>query len=390
MKLVSRLQVCLWTLVGAVLIALPAASQQKPKQPKPRQLDAGVQLERDPATSELRMHSAGASSPPREATGGVHAIRVKVNLVEVGANVIRADGDPARGLTGDDFRLFEDHAEQKITYFDASTRPTHIALVIDASPSVLRESEDMKHSASMLVEALAPQDEVAVAEFSAHTYLLLPFSSDRAAPEQAIASVDVRKLFPDTGGSNIYEAVYLVASELFRDRTGRKAIIVLTDGQDSGLGLSWDPASMQPRPGAQYNRLTFEDVARKLAAEGVELYVISTQNRPRAMTAEWLASHQDETLITPHARELGMPHYTLFLAEMVRRAGGQIYFLRELGTLGEAYRRIAESLRTQYTLGYYPSAGAGQPGWHSLNVELKNSPGARVIHRVSYYVPAGS
>jgi VWFA-related protein len=184
--------------------------------------------------------------------------------------------------------------------------------------------------------------------------------------------------------------VYLVASELFRDRTGRKAIILLTDGQDSGLGLSWDPASMQPRPGAQNNRLTFEDVARKLAAEGVELYVISTQNRPRGMTTEWLAEHQDETLITPNAREFDMPHYTLFLAEMVRRAGGQIYFLRELGTLGEAYRRIAESLSTQYTLGYYPSAGAGRPGWHSLRVELKNNPGARVIHRVSYYVPVGS
>ncbi len=390
MKRVSWLQACLWTLAGAALMAWPATSQQKPKLPKPRELDAGVRFDRDATTSELKLHSAGAPAPPREAREGLHAIRVKVSLVEVGANVIRADGDPARGLIGDDFRLFEDHAEQKITYFDASTRAAHIALVIDASPSVLRESEDMKQSARMLVEALSPQDEVAVAEFSAHTYLLLPFSSDRAAPEQAIASVDVRKLFPDTGGSNIYEAVYLVASELFRDRTGRKAIILLTDGQDSGLGLSWDPASMQPRLGAQSNRLTFEDVARKLAAEGVELYVISTQNRPRGMTAEWLAGHQDETLITPNARELGMPHYTLFLTEMVRRAGGQIYFLRELGTLGEAYRRIAESLRAQYTLGYYPSVGAGQRGWHSLHVELKNVSGARVLHRVSYYVPAGS
>ena len=389
MKRISWWLASLTTLAAAAVVAWPMASQQKVKLPKPRQLDSGVRFERDSATSELKLYGADAPAPPAESGGG-HAIRVRVNLVEVGANVIRTDGDPARGLTGDDFRLYEDRTEQKIAYFDASTQPAHVALVLDASPSVLRESEEMKQSARMLVEALSPQDEVAVAEFSAHTYLLLPFSSNRAAPEQAVASVDVRKLFPDTGGSNIYEAVYLIASGLFRDRTGRKAIILLTDGQDSGLGLSWDPASMKPRPGAQSNRLTFEDVARKLAAEGVELYVISTQNRPRGMTAEWLAAHQDEALITPNARELGMPHYTLFLAEMVRRAGGQIYFLRELGTLGEAYRRIAESLSTQYTLGYYPSAGAGRQGWHSLRVQLKNSPGARVIHRVSYYVPAGS
>lgn len=390
MKSVSWLHVCPWLLAGAALMISPAASQQKPKLPKPRQLDAGVRLERDPATSELKLRSAAAFAPPTEAAGGLHAIRVRVNLVEVGANVILANGDPARGLTGSDFRLFEDGAEQKIDYFDASTQPAHLALVIDVSPSVLRESEDMKQSARMLVEALSPQDEIAVAEFSAHTYLLLPFSRDRAELERAISSVDVRKLFPDTGGSNIYEAVYLVASELFRDRTGRKAVILLTDGQDSGLGLSWDLASMQPRPGAQRNRLAFEDVARTLTAKGVELYAISTQNRPRALTAEWLAAHQDEALITPQARELGMPHYTLFLAEMVRRAGGQIYFLRELGTLGETYRRIAESLSTQYTLGYYPTAGAGRPGWHSLRIELKGHSGARVIHRISYYVPAGS
>jgi VWFA-related protein len=380
-----------WTLAGVALVAWSAASQQKPpKLPKPRQLDSDVRFERDAATGELKQGGTRAFASRPEEAGTAHAIRVKVNLVEVGVNVIRADGDPARGLIGDDFRLFEDQAEQKVAFFDASTLPAHVAIVIDASPSVLRESEDMKQSARMLVEALSRQDEVAVAEFSAHTYLLLPFSSDRTAPERAISEVDVRKLFPDTGGSNIYEAVYLVASELFRDRMGRKAIILLTDGQDSGLGLSWDPSSMRPHPGAQNNRLTFEDVARKLAAEGVELYVISTQNRPKGMTPEWLAAHQDTTLITPNVRDLGMPNYTLFLAEMVRRAGGQIYFLRELGTLGEAYRRIAESLTTQYTLGYYPSKGAGQPGWHSLHVELKNSPGARITHRVSYYSPAGS
>ena len=86
---------------------------------------------------------------------------------------------------------------------------------------------------------------------------------------------------------------------------------------------------MQPRPGAA-SPLAFDDVARELAAEGIELYVISTENRPRAMTDAWLADHQREPLITPEARELGMPQYTLYLAEMVRQVGGRLYFLREL------------------------------------------------------------
>ena len=61
-----------------------------------------------------------------------------------------------------------------------------------------------------------------------------------------------------------------------------------------------------------------------------------------------------------------MPHYTLYLAELARRVGGQLYFLRETGNLSEIYRRIALAISAQYTLGYYPSAGTARPGWRSL------------------------
>jgi hypothetical protein len=87
-----------------------------------------------------------------------------------------------------------------------------------------------------------------------------------------------------------------------------------------------------------------------------------------------------------------MPHYTLYLAELARRVGGQLYFLREIGNLSEIYRRIALSISAQYTLGYYPSAGTTRPGWRSLRVELasgaKVPPGSRLTHRGSYYISA--
>jgi len=127
-------------------------------------------------------------------------------------------------------------------------------------------------------------------------------------------------------------------------------------------------------------------------------------------------------LVTPAARELGIPHYTLYLAELVRRAGGQVFFFREIGTLRDIYRQITETLIAQYTLGYYPAAALAKPGWRSLRVELRgdysapyaassvtgrDEPGAtrdavgaplwqseggvaniRIIHRIAYYVPA--
>ncbi len=332
-------------------------------------------------------NSNGAAAPP-----GPHAMQVVTQMVPVTCVVSTADGSAVPGLRREDFRIFDDDAEQPIAYFDASAQPASVALVIDASPSVLRDSDEMKRAADALVDALAPLDQAAVVDFAAHTYLQLGFSDVPELTRRAVARIDVRALLADTGGSNIYEAVYLTARQLFPGRTGRKAIVLLTDGQDSGLGLTLDPDSESPQPGRPANRLTFDDVVRLLAAQDIQLFAVSTENRPKIMTASWLDAHARATLVTPAARRLGIPPYTLYLAELVRRAGGQLYFLNETATAADTFRQIAEKIRAEYTLGFYPERGAtgasAQLGWHSLRVEVVDQPGARVSNRAAYYVPA--
>jgi Ca-activated chloride channel homolog len=263
-------------------------------------------------------------------------------------------------------------------------------VLLDASPSIYREFREMREAAQSISRSLAPEDEVAVVAFAGESHLLLPFSRDRELLAAAFASPDLARV-ADSSQSFIYQALYLTAQKLFRGRDGRKAIVLLTDGQDSGLGLTWNTGSMQPRSGVA-SPLAFEDVARKLAAEGIELHIISTEARPHGMTDAWLATHRSEVLVTPQAREQGMPQYTLYLAEMVRQVGGGFYFLRELGSLADVYHRIAIALGAEYTLGYYPAAGTAKAGWRSLRVELRPSapvpPQSTVLHRAAYYVPA--
>src|SRR5579859_441907 len=236
-----RARAALISLLGiSLFLATSAFAQKKEKLPRPVQMDAGVQSTRNPATGELVFHRAAGDAALDDPPDARAAIRVRVNLVEVGCNVFAADGTAVRGLAQPDFRIFEDGVEQPIAHFDASAEGASIALVLDASPSVLPDSDTMKFAAQQLIANLSPVDEVAVVDFSEHTYLLLHFSRDRKLLEKAAAGVDVRKLFSDTGGSNIYRSVYLAANELFPGRTGRKAIVLLTDGQDSGLGLSLD------------------------------------------------------------------------------------------------------------------------------------------------------
>ena len=385
--------VSLFVLGAAPLLLLAQTPQHKPRPPHPVQLDANVTFKRDAASGELHIVEPGTTPSEAKEKGAARAFRVRVNLVPVNCNVFAPDGKSVTGLARGDFRIFEGGVEQRIAYFDAGNEPASVAAVIDASPSVLPEAEAMLQATKGLAEILAPRDEVSIVEFSAHSYVLLPFSHDRDLLENAIARVDVKALFGDTGGSNIYETVYLVAEKLFGGRTGRKAILLFTDGEDSGLGLSLDRSTAAALNEATPT-LALDDVTRALAIDGIEVFAVSTQNRPRVMTDKWLTAHQDSTFLTEATREKGIPAYTLFLAELIRRAGGGLYFLRETQSGRDAFARIASNIRTEYTLGFYPSGeGAARTGWHSLRVEVTNPDAAetlRVANRSAYYVTAAA
>lgn len=375
------------------VLSPPCAAQDKNSSRHPRQLDKGIIWQRDPNTGELRVVSRGDSATSANSGDtNPHALRARTDMVRVTCTVSTNDGAAVPGLRREDFRVLDDGVERPIAYFDAAAQPASVALVIDASPSVLRDSEEMKQAADALIGALAPLDQAAVVDFSAHTYLQLGFSDVREQIRQAVARVDVRELLGDTGGSNIYEAVYLAAHELFAGRTGRKAILLLTDGQDSGLGLTLNPSSEGPGPGRPANQLTFDDVTRLLAEQDIQVFAVSTENRPKIMTPDWLAAHANATLVSPKARVEGIPAYTLYLAELVRHAGGQLYFLRETETMADTFRKIAEKIRAEYTIGFYPGAIATDAGpvvgWHSLDLSINNQPATRVAHRAAYYVPS--
>jgi len=343
-------------------------------------------FQRDSVSGELR--AAAKGSPPATLNG---AIRSRVTLVQVPCTVSAPDETQVRGLVENNFRLYEDGAAQEIAAFDASSTPASVAVIIDASPSIFHQLAEMRGAAHALAGNLSASDEIAVVSFSSAAHLLLPFSTNRALLDRAIESQYLAQV-ENSSESRIYESVFLTARELFQGRSGRKAIVLLTDGQDSGLGLTWDARSALAGTGAGAERLAFEDVARELGADGIALFIVSTENRPRGMTPEWLQAHQNEMLVTAEARKEKMPNYTLYLAELARRAGGQLYFLREIGNLSEIYRRIALAIGAQYTLGFYPSAGTARPGWRSLRVELaegaKTPPGSKLTYRGSYYVSA--
>jgi len=373
-----------------MLVGPLVAAAQKPKLPRPRILEHEIPFSRDSSTGELQAYPSGESKAASLIAAPV--IRSRVALVEIQCTVTAPDGTRVRGLTQDDFRVWDDGVEQRVASFDAATTPASIALVIDASPSIYRELGSMRSVAQSLANSLESEDQAAVVAFAGETHLLLPFSRDRNLLQAALTSPKLAQV-TNSSQSFIYQAVYLSAVRLFSGRTGRKAMVLLTDGQDSELGLTWNPASMLPSAGAN-SPLAFEDVARGIAASGIELYVISTELRPKAMSDDWLSAHKEQTLVTAVARSSGAPLYTLYLAELTRQVSGELYFLREVGNLAKIYRSIALKLEAEYTLGYYPAAGVAKPGWRKLRLELRQDaqapPNSQMTYRTTYYVPASS
>jgi Ca-activated chloride channel family protein len=367
---------------------LPVEAQSRPKLPKPQRMDTDVSLKRDASSGELT-YRRGQALPQKQANESADSLvlRTSVRLVEVNCNVISTDGADLKGLRREDFRIYQDDVEQQVEHFDASSEAASLTLVFDASPSVTRDLEEMKHAARTLAANLAPADEVAVIAVERDSILLLPFSKDRALLEEAIGKIQIVRDIEKRSESNVYRAVYLAAKQLFPGRTGRKAIVLLTDGQDSGLRLDWYSRRLPFPPGEAPSRLFFEDVARALSAGGIEAYAVSTEPRPKAMTPEWLQRNRSRILIREETRKAGIPHYTAYLAELVRVAGGRLFFLRESDTLSAVYQRIAENLRTQYTLGFY--AGRADGKWHTLRVEVAGRREARVRHRVAYFAGPG-
>ena len=137
--------------------------------------------------------------------------------MEVQCTVTAPDGTRVRGLTRDDFQLWEDGDEQQIASFDAATTPASIVLVIDASPSIYRELGDMRGIAQSLTKSLQPEDEVAAVAFADKTHLLMPFSRDRNLLNKALTSPELAEV-ANSSESFIYQATYLSAVRLLSGR----------------------------------------------------------------------------------------------------------------------------------------------------------------------------
>jgi Ca-activated chloride channel family protein len=255
-----------------------------------------------------------------------------VNLVEVYVTVTDAKGEPVQNLTREDFEVLEDGDPQETTAFAAGEFPLAVAVGLDRSFSMAGAPLAIaKSAAERFLQELRPEDQAMLIGIGGEAEIVAPLSRDRSAQKAALAKLDA------WGTTPLHDAI-IAAIDHIQPAAGRRALILLSDGND------------------RYSRAT--------AAE--------TLDRAR----------RGDVLVYPVA--MGETRPALF-AELAVVTGGRSFHLRKPDQLEDTFRTIARELRYQYLLGYTPkkSLEGADEEWRSIQVKV-NRPGVRVRARDGY------
>src|SRR5438128_9636534 len=245
------------------------------------------------------------------------SLKVDVDLVMVNVAVTDSDNRPVTDLKAENFQIFEDKVEQQIRYFSMEAAPMTLGIVFDISHSMQKKLDFAKDAAMKFLETGMPDDEYFLVEFSTRARLAEGFTSDIKRLRDRLS------LTPAEGATALYDAVYLGLSKVKAGRHPKKALLLITDGEDNH---------------SRYSRGDIREVVRESAAQ---IYVIDLG---RALVGD--------------------------LAEMT---GGHSYH-GSVDQLQDICEKIALDLKSQYVLGY-ESSNTSKDG-KSRKIRLRVTPTA--------------
>lgn len=291
-------------------------------------------------------------------------LKVQTNLVNVFVTARDKKNAVLTDLKQEDFKIFEDGAEQKVAYFSKDMNlPITLAILIDTSGSMQNILGAEQDAASRFVHTvMRKKDEALVISFDFDVNLLADFTEDPEVLERGIHRAQISAVSsggvvtPGTvpqgnaGGTNLYDAVYLACHDELAAEAGRKAVVVLSDAEDTGSKLSLkDSIEAAQRSDAVIHFLRLSD--------------------------------------EPFYFRMGMSYSGSSVArQMADETGGREVEIRSEKNLESAFSIISEELRSQYVLGYYPTNTKHDGTFRKIKVDVTR-PDTKILARKGYYAP---
>jgi VWFA-related protein len=315
-----------------------------------------------PAPSELHDQSQTGQQPqPPESS---QTLKVQTSLVNVFVTVRDKKNGIVSSLNQPDFKIYEDGVEQKVAFFSKEMNlPITLAILIDTSGSMQNILGAEQDAASRFVKTvMRKKDEALVISFDFDVNLLADFTEDPEMLNRAIHRAEISAVSsggvvtPGTvpqgsnGGTDLYDAVYLACHDELASEAGRKAVILLTDAEDTGSKLSLNEA--------------IESAQRSDAV----IHVLRLADEPFYFG-------------------MGMGYSGSSVArKMADETGGREIEVRNEKNLENAFDLISEELRSQYVLGYYPANIKRDGAFRKVKVEVTR-PDSKILARKGYYAP---
>lgn len=327
----------------AMLLARRAAAQEAG--PGPMQRD---QLPPSTTSQQPADQLPQASQP----------LRVRTTIVNVFVTVRDRHNGIVSDLGKDDFKVFEDGAEQKIAYFTKEVdMPITLGLLMDTSGSMSNILVAEQDAAVRFVkEVMRKRDEAMVIGFDLDVNLLADFTEDTSVLDRAIRRTRINAAgpvitagtIPQNGviGTDLYDAVYLACHDQLASEAGRKAVILLTDAEDNG------------------SQMSLEDAVEAAQRADAVIHVVL------------LRDFEATSGVGP-----GVAH------RMAEETGGRVIDVHNEKTLEKAFDEISEELRSQYVIGYYPANAKRDGAFRKIKVEVAR-PNVKILARKGYYAPS--
>jgi len=300
----------------------------------------------DPKVEITPRAKRAGEAPPDVPRGD---IRIQSTLVLIPVTVTDPLNRFVTGLDRENFRLFEDKSEQKVTHFASEDAPLSVGLVFDVSGSMGTKLDKSRQAAAQFFKTANPEDEFFLIEFNDRPELVVGFTS-------RLEEIQNRLTFTQSKGRTaLLDAVYLALNTMKKGKKPRKALLIISDGGDNS------------------SRYTESEIKNRVREADVQIYAIGIYE-PMASRGR-----------TPE--EMAGPS---LLSEVAEQTGGRHFAVDNPNELPDVAAKIGVELRNQYLLGYTPSNLQRDGKYRKVQVKLvqpRGLPPLRASWRLGYYAP---
>jgi Ca-activated chloride channel homolog len=290
-----------------------------------------------------------SDTPPVKIVAG-KVIRSDVDLALVNVTVTDPFNRLVTGLDQDNFRVFEDNAEQEIITFSSEDVPISIGVIFDYSGSMSNKIDKAREAALQFFKTANPQDEFFLVSFNERAELTSTFTN-------SVEDLQGRMMLTaPKGRTALLDAIYLGLSQMRAAHNPKRALLILSDGGDN------------------HSRYNENDIKRLVREADTQLYAIGLYDP---------LGYRNRT-----PEELNGPS---LLADITELTGGRVFAVEHLNDLPDVASKIGMELRNQYVLGYKPSNHVHDARWRKIKVRLrapKGLPPLTAYSKTGYYAPA--